>query len=84
MYSIVFSSSAEKDFSNIPKQYQRLIQNRINALASDPRSRGAKKLQAAGGFYRIRQGPYRIIYKIDDTRQEIGVVRIKPRSEAYQ
>ena len=43
-----------------------------------------KKLHAAGGFYRIRQGPYRIIYKIDDTRQEIGVVAIKPRNEAYR
>jgi mRNA interferase RelE/StbE len=84
LYSIVFSASAEKDLSHLPNRYQRLIQVRINQLALDARPPGVKKLREAGPFYRIRQGPYRNVYKIDDTRHEITIDRIKPRQGAYR
>jgi mRNA interferase RelE/StbE len=78
------SASAEKDFSNLPEQYQILIQGRINQLALDPRPHRVKKLYGGEQFYRIRQGPYRIVYKIDDMSHKITVDRIKPRREAYR
>ncbi|MGO9570135.1 MAG: type II toxin-antitoxin system RelE family toxin [Desulfomonilaceae bacterium] len=71
MYSIVFSASAEEDFSNFPKRYQKLIRARINRLAIDPRPHRVKKLHEGEQFYRVRQGPYRIVYKIDDIRQSL-------------
>jgi mRNA interferase RelE/StbE len=84
MYDVIISDAALDDLHGLPKTYQRLILQQIKSLKEDPRHRGVKKLHDIGSFYRIRKGPYRVIFKIDDTRREITIYRIKPRREAYR
>ncbi|MFH0822088.1 MAG: type II toxin-antitoxin system RelE/ParE family toxin [Pseudomonadota bacterium] len=68
----------------LPKHYQELVRDRINALSADPRPHGCKKLQKLQGqaAYRVRQGPYRILYEIAAARLVI-VSDIRARREAY-
>ncbi len=82
MYRVILSNTALKQLDTLPKGYQRLIVNRLTALTGDPRPRGSKKLEDQ--TYRVRQGPYRVLYEVHDQAQEIVILKIKPRREAYQ
>jgi mRNA interferase RelE/StbE len=41
-------------------------------------------LKGGAGLYRARVGDYRIVYKIDDRRLSVDVVRIGNRREVYR
>ncbi|MFH1115647.1 MAG: type II toxin-antitoxin system RelE/ParE family toxin [Pseudomonadota bacterium] len=83
MYRLSLSDTAAKALDPLPKNYQRLVWDRIGALSENPRPHGCKKLKRQGA-YRVRQGPYRIIYEIDDPTLLVIVSNIKPRREAYR
>lgn len=64
-YRILFKQSVAKDLRSIPKKDVRRILQRIEGLADEPRPVGVEKL-SGDEKYRIRQGNYRILYRIDD------------------
>ncbi len=51
--------------------------------ADEPRPPGAKKLSGREAW-RIRIGPYRVIYEINDEEQKVLVVVIGPRKDVYR
>ena len=73
-YKILIKPSAIKELNKIPKKELPKITDRIQALSKDPRPPGCEKL-AAQNAYRIHQGSYRIIYKIEDDKLIIIVIR---------
>ncbi len=82
-YSLLFSRSAAKELRAIPgKDLQRLLE-RIEQLAREPRPKGCEKLVAAG-FYRVRQGAYRVVYAVDDETNTIDIYRVAHRSKVYK
>ncbi len=54
----------------------------IQALSSNPRPEGAKKLRGSSGFWRVRSGDYRIIYEIESGRVMVLVLRVRHRSRS--
>ncbi len=82
MYRTTISEPALKDLEDLPQNYQRLVPERIASLSQDSRPRACKKPEDR--FYRVRQGPYRIIYEVSDRDLEITNLRIKPRRKAYR
>jgi hypothetical protein len=50
----------------------------------DGRISGATKLAGYANRWRVRIGDYRVIYQIDDQAQEVTVLRIAHRREAYR
>lgn len=83
MYELHILRRAIKDISNLPKDYTRLVSDRISGLAEEPRPPGAKKLRGRAD-YRLRVGIYRILYDIDDDAGVVTVYRVKHRREAYR
>lgn len=83
VYSIFFKDSVRKDLDSIPNNYLQRIMERIAALAETPRPVGCEKLSGQEK-YRIRQGDYRIIYSIQDTRLTVWVVKVGHRREVYR
>lgn len=83
-YSIEFSKRAERQFNTLPQQIQKRLQLRIDALATNPHPRGAKKLEENENRYRIRVGDYRIIYEVQDVALVVILVRIGHRREVYR
>jgi mRNA interferase RelE/StbE len=65
-------------------QIKTRIRESINALKTEPRSIGVKKLAGETDLYRIRVGDYRVIYEIDDTAQILLVTRVRHRRDVYQ
>ncbi|MBN1663805.1 MAG: type II toxin-antitoxin system RelE/ParE family toxin [Deltaproteobacteria bacterium] len=83
VYKIYFKESVEKDFRAIPKKDIQKILLRIEALVKDPRPPGHEKLTGQEK-YRVRQGPYRIIYSIQDEELTVWVVKVGHRKDVYR
>lgn len=81
-YEIVFKRSVYKDLKPIPKADVKRILDRVDLLAADPRGPGCEKLSGQER-YRVRQGVYRIVYEIEDTRLIVTVVKVGHRGQVY-
>jgi mRNA interferase RelE/StbE len=83
-YRIRIKKSAAKELETIPRKAdRRRIVTRIEALADEPRPDGCRKLSGSER-YRIRQGPYRIVYAIEDEQLVVYVVQIGNRKNVYR
>jgi mRNA interferase RelE/StbE len=83
-YTIELKPSAVRTLSKLPKEVQRSIRSRIDALSNDPFPADVKKLESEENFFRIKVGSYRIIYQVYKKSLLILVVRIGHRKEVYR
>ena len=84
-YRILLKPSAAKEIQAVgSKEDRRRIVEKISALASDHRSPRTEKLAGYDDRYRIRQGHYRIVYLIDDSRREITIFKVGHRKDVYR
>ena len=82
-YILRINEEAAKILKKLDPGIQTRISAAIDALATDPRPSGAKKLKGSE-FYRIRVGDYRIVYEIRDRQLVVLVIRIGHRKEIYR
>ncbi|HLG20552.1 MAG TPA: type II toxin-antitoxin system RelE/ParE family toxin [Bdellovibrionota bacterium] len=82
-YSLSIKPSALKELEGFPKKIVQQIVARIEGLSLNPRPPGSQKLSGEEK-YRLRQGPYRVVYAVDDARKVVDVVKIAHRSEVYR
>lgn len=83
-YEIEFEPKVLKRLAKIPQPDRGRIVARIEALAVDPRPAGAVKLVGELDTWRVRQGNYRIIYRIEDEVRIVVIARVAPRGEVYE
>jgi mRNA interferase RelE/StbE len=83
VYSIFFKDSVRKDLDSIPGNHLQRIMECIGSLAENPRPVGCEKLSGQEK-HRIRQGDYRIIYSIQDTRLTVWVVKVGHHRDVYR
>lgn len=83
-YKLFIKPSAVKEIEAVvrKKDRQRMI-TRIRELKKNPRPPGCEKLSGIDK-YRLRQGPYRIIYLIQDEEFSVTVVKVGHRKEVYR
>jgi mRNA interferase RelE/StbE len=74
----------EKTLEKLPEPLAERIENRIQALAHEPRPLGVEKLQGEDNTYRIRSSDYRIIYEIHDRVLLVRVLTVGNRREVYR
>uniref|UniRef100_UPI0040560442 type II toxin-antitoxin system RelE family toxin n=1 Tax=Candidatus Electrothrix sp. TaxID=2170559 RepID=UPI0040560442 len=75
--------SAQKQIRKIDQKDQSRIIAVIASLAEQPRPAGSKKLSGRPAW-RIRIGPYRVIYEINDGNISVLVVAVGHRREIYR
>lgn len=80
-YRVEFTPAAAREFRKLPPDAKARIAKRIDLLAEDPRPDGVKKL--SDGTYRVRVGPFRILYRVRDAELLVLVIRIRDRKDAY-
>ncbi len=83
-YAIALARSAEKEMVEIPGPVLSRIKKAIDALSSNPRPAGCKKLAQARNRWRVRVGDYRVIYTIDDRSRRVDIERVRHRRFAYR
>ena len=80
---ISLSSSASKRLETIePHKVRERIEKRISGLIDNPIPTGAKKLAGPPKTFRLRQGEYRVVYQLQDSK--IVVLKIGHRREVYR
>jgi len=82
-YRIEWKPSAARAFRKLTRQVQDRIRPRGDALATNPRPDGVKKLEGDENAWRIRVGEFRVVYEIQDAVL-IMVLRVANRREAYR
>lgn len=93
-YAVVFPSERverefEKALAKAPADYQAAIADGIRSLSENPRPAGKryKKLKgqvALSQFiaqYRLRVGPYRILYDLDTPRKKVILLKLVRRGD---
>ncbi len=83
-YRIEFAPAAKRQFDRLPRNLKERIRPHIDALATDPRPHGVKKLADPDALYRIRVGDYRVVYQVRDEELLVLVVRVADRKDAYR
>ena len=83
-YRILIKPPAVREIEEISqkKDRHRLVE-RISKLSHNPRPPGCEKLSGQDK-YRIRQGPYRIVYSIEDQDLIVYVVKVGHRKDVYR
>lgn len=82
-YRVLIKPSAVTEIEAIPRKDRARIAKRIATLSDNPRPPGCEKLSAQER-YRMRQGPYRVVYSISDAAQTVLVVKVGHRREVYR
>lgn len=83
-YTIGIDRQALKYLSKLPANFRTQIKRKIDSLADNPRPHGYKELKGAKGYFRVRSGDYRIIYKIADDVLLVTVLEVGDRREIYK
>lgn len=83
MHEVEFLPSAAKELAKLDRAVQVRIAGRIDRLAADPRA-GAAKLRGTDDIWRVRVGDHRVLYRIEDDRLLILVIRIAHRRDVYR
>jgi mRNA interferase RelE/StbE len=85
VYELRITLAAAKEIDALPRKKDRqAVVERILALAEEPRPVGCVKLSGVETLYRVRQGPYRIVYAIEGQQLVVVVIRVADRKEVYR
>ena len=84
MWEIRWKLRARKAYLALPKNVRDAMESRIDALATNPRPPGCRKMTGYNTLYRIRVGEYRILYEIRDNVLTVIVIWVGARGSAYK
>jgi mRNA interferase RelE/StbE len=83
-YSIEFTPAALRELESLPRHARKRVGKKIDLLAQNPRPAGAVAIKGGEGLLRLRIGVYRIIYRVEDDRLVVLLIRIGRRKEVYR
>jgi mRNA interferase RelE/StbE len=84
-YRLLIKPSAAKEIDAIgAKNHRQHIVCRIQSLADHPRPAGCEKLAGTASLFRVRQGQYRVVCTVDETKRAVEVIKVGHRREVYR
>ena len=84
MDRVLLERAAEKDLARLASEIHDRVIAAIQALATNPRPPGCRKLAGTKNDWRIRVGDYRVVYEIADAILVVRVNRVRHRREVYR
>ena len=84
LYRILLERAAEKDLARLSSEIHDRVVAAIQALATNPRPPGCRKLAGSKNDWRIRVSDYRVVYEIADQIRVVRVNRVRHRREVYR
>lgn len=84
-YKVVFSREAQRNLNKLPvKIVDQVLPFIADVLAADPHRIGKPLIGEMAGLWSARRTAFRIVYRIDDGRVLIEVVRVAHRADVYR
>ena len=82
MYEIIVEPPAERFIKTLKKDEQKKILDKIEELSENPRL-GKELVGRLSGLRSLRKGIYRVIYKIEELKLIVLVLRAGYRGDIY-
>ncbi len=83
-FRVIFASEAEADFLKLPKSIQELVRRAIkDRLETAPLSYGKPLSYTWRGYRSLRVSNYRVIYRVDQEKITVLVVKVDIRRDVY-
>jgi mRNA-degrading endonuclease RelE of RelBE toxin-antitoxin system len=84
-YAIAWTGPGRRSLSRLPEKVATsAVEFLYGSLAANPHRVGKPLKLGLDGLHSARRGDYRVIYRIDDQRRQVGVVTIEHRSDIYR
>ena len=83
-HRIQFKPLALRQLEKLPREVQKRVSSKIEALREDPFPLGCKKMAAIPDTWRIRAGDYRVVYQVHRGVLLVLVLAIGHRKEVYR
>ena len=83
-FSIQISRTAERQLKQLPIDGRERVVRAVRTLADDPFPRGCRKLTGYDDVYRIRVGPYRVLYSVNAGALIVIVLKVGHRKNVYR
>ena len=84
-YQVQFTGPARRALRSVPPRVvPAIIEFAFGDLAREPRRVGKPLERELVGLFGARRGPYRLLYRIDDTEQRVYIVHVDHRSDVYR
>lgn len=87
MYSLVFLTSAKKEFKKLDPVVQKRIKEKLLLLVENPNvlKNNIKPLKGEHrGKFRLRVNQYRIVFQINEGELIITIIRVGHRKKVYE
>lgn len=87
MYRLVFLEKAVRELKRIDRARQKIIKAKLRILAENPAALKSNIRRLSGpdeAIYRLRIGSYRIIFRKDETRLIVLIIRVGHRRDVYR
>jgi mRNA interferase RelE/StbE len=81
-WTVLFHRDFERELRQLPKPAIRRIFAALEGLEEDPQPPGCGKIKGQD-LWKVRVGPYRIVYGIDEEERTISLYRIGHRKDVY-
>ena len=79
-YRVEVSPKVQKEIKELPGHVRAQARQLIRALSDNPRPPRAKELRNKPNVFRIwLAGRWRIAYEVDDEKQRIRLLRVRPK-----
>ncbi len=75
---------ARRQLERLPTAVAAAALETLGAIASNPRRLGKPLRFELEGCFSARRGPYRIIYRIDDSTHTVSVLAVAHRADVYR
>ena len=82
MRRVELLKSAARELRGLEGSVRARVLVKIRALGSDPRPPGCRSVKGLPGYFRIRVGDYRVVYKVEETA--VLIAKIGHRREVYE
>ena len=83
-YEIEISRTAEKQLRKLPHADRQRVARRMSSLALDPFPKGTRKLAGYEDVFRVRVGPYRVLYSVGTKTLIIIILKVGHRGDVYR
>jgi mRNA-degrading endonuclease RelE of RelBE toxin-antitoxin system len=84
-YEVIFSPTARRDMASVPERViPAIVEFVYGDLAAFPRRVGKRLERELAGSYSARRGSYRILYDIDEPKNQVFILRVAHRADVYR
>ena len=84
MLRVKIADEASLRLARMPAKQASQIDSRIRRLAVEPFPPVSLKLKGSEDVYRVRQGPYRILYRVNRAEELLVIEAIGDRKDIYR